>query len=371
MKILYFIDSLTAGGKERRLTELMKSLKGNSEVEFELAVMSEEIHYKEVLDLSIKIHYLIRKTKKDLSIFKKLFNICKQSKPDFIHCWGSMPAVYSVPIAVLLKIKLINGMVVDTPVIRNSSNKDWFRARLTFPFSKLIIGNSLAGLKAYHAFPKKSICIYNGMDFNRFKNLDNALSIKRELFGQEIKDLFIVGMVAAFEIRKDYKTLIRSALQLSSIYNNLRFVLVGDGTTFSEIKGLASIDHNDKIIFGGRRTDVENIINIFDIGVLLTNTNVHGEGISNSIIEYMALGKPVIATKGGGTDEVVIENVTGYLVNPFDDKQLSSKIEELLFNSKKRISMGERGLKVAKEKFDVVTMNKKYLEAYYSLLKGN
>ena len=59
----------------------------------------------------------------------------------------------------------------------------------------------------------------------------------------------------------------------------------------------------DKIIFLGKIANVENIINIFDIGILITNSKVHGEGVSNSIIEYMALGKPVIATRGGGTDQ--------------------------------------------------------------------
>ena len=64
MKILFFIDSLLAGGKERRLTELMKELKKNTSVNFGLVVMNQEIHYKEVLDLDITIHYLVRKTKK-------------------------------------------------------------------------------------------------------------------------------------------------------------------------------------------------------------------------------------------------------------------------------------------------------------------
>src|SRR5690242_12071990 len=98
MKILFFIDCFVAGGKERRLTELMEALKRLPGVEFELAVMDREIHYKEVLDLGINVHYLIRKTKKDLSVFKKLYKLCKSLKPDILHCWDSMTAVYSVPV---------------------------------------------------------------------------------------------------------------------------------------------------------------------------------------------------------------------------------------------------------------------------------
>ena len=60
-----------------------------------------------------------------------------------------MTLVYSIPACRLLKIKLINGMVVDTPVKPNLLNKRWLRAQLTFPFSNIIIGNSKAGLAAY------------------------------------------------------------------------------------------------------------------------------------------------------------------------------------------------------------------------------
>src|SRR6185295_16931299 len=151
MKVLFFIDGLIAGGKERRLLELMKEIKSGFNVEFELVVMNREIHYQQVFELGIKIHYLIRKTKKDTSIFNKFYKICKSFKPDIIHCWDSMTAVYSIPASKLLKIKLINGMVVDAPERFNFSNKYWLRTKFAFLFSDIIIGNSKAGLRAYHA----------------------------------------------------------------------------------------------------------------------------------------------------------------------------------------------------------------------------
>jgi hypothetical protein len=72
MRILFFIDSLTSGGKERRLIELLKVLRLKSDFEFELAVMNKDIHYTEVFDLDIDIHFIIRKTRKDISVFHKL-----------------------------------------------------------------------------------------------------------------------------------------------------------------------------------------------------------------------------------------------------------------------------------------------------------
>ena len=82
-------------------------------------------------------------------------------------------------------------------------------------------------------------------------------------------------------------------------------------------------------------------MNIFDVGILLTNSMEHrGEGISNSIIEYMALAKPVVATRGGGTNEVVIDGQNGYLIDPFNEDQLIEKIKILVKNKAYRIKIG-------------------------------
>lgn len=85
MKILFFIDSLRSGGKERRLVELIKGLKDYQDIQCELATMSKEIYYTEIYNLGIRIHYLIRKWKKDPRIFFRLYNLCKKigSSPNF------------------------------------------------------------------------------------------------------------------------------------------------------------------------------------------------------------------------------------------------------------------------------------------------
>lgn len=370
MKILFFIDSLIAGGKERRLTELMKELDKMPDVDFSLVVMDDKIHYKEIFNFKINIHYLIRKQKRDFSILKKFYQICKQYQPDFIHCWDSMTAIYAIPTAVLLKIKLINGLVVDTPVQKNIFNKHWLRAQISFPFSKIIIGNSYAGLAAYKASKKKSYCVYNGMDLNRFHNLKDAVNFKKEIIGQQFsQDVFIVGMVAAFEDRKDYKTLIKAAISIISKKPNVKFVLVGEGKNLEEIKKLVPNPLSGSFFFLGKRHDVESIINIFDIGVLLTNTKIHGEGISNSIIEYMALGKAVIATKGGGTSEVITDEINGFLIESGNDQQLVEIVEKLMLDNSLRTELGRKAKELAEKRFDLKIMTNNYIKIYDSLLQ--
>jgi len=367
MKILFFIDTLGAGGKERRLTELLKMLATMKDFAFEVIVMSYDIHYKEIFDLKIKIHYVIRNAKKDLSVFNMIYHICKESKPDLVHCWDSMTAIYSIPACKILGIKLVNGMVVNTPVKRSILNKYILRARLSFPFSDAIVGNSKAGLKAYNSPHDKSFCIYNGMDLKRFQDIEDADIVKEKLFLNKTE--IIIGMVASFSKKKDYFTLIQTAIKLISTNNKVSFILVGGGVTIDEMKDLVPNDISDKIKFLGKISNIESIVNIFDIGILLTNSKVHGEGISNSIIEYMALGKPVIATRGGGTTEVIIEGQNGFLIDPGDVNALLNKIDTLIQNSEMRQRMGNSGRKMIVELFDIRIMTKNYIALYENILK--
>lgn len=369
MKILFVIDTLGPGGKERRLTELLKALKSKQSVEFELVIMSNDIHYEEVFELGIRIHKLIRRTKKDISVYWRLYKLIKHYRPEIVHCWDSMTAFYTALICRLLHCKMINGMVIDTPVRQNIFNKYWLRARLTFPFSDIVVGNSKAGLQAYQAPVSKSKCIYNGINLARFQNMRDQLLVRREILGETAGDVFVIGMVAAFEDRKDYITLIDAIKIIFIKRNDLMVILVGEGKNLDIVKQSIPAQFSDKIVFTGKRSDVEQIINIFDIGVLLTEAKVHGEGISNSIVEYMALAKPVIATRGGGTAEVVINGETGLLVNPSTPEELVAAIEVLLNDPLLRRQMGLAGQERVKNKFSIERMVNEYTDLYQTMLK--
>jgi len=308
MKILFFIDSLRSGGKERRLTELMKVLVLQEDIEFEVVVMSEELHYKELLDLGIRIHYLIRKTKKDISVFSEFYKLCKLFKPDIVHCWDSMTAIYSIPACRILHIKLINGQITDTLGELNISNKPRIRSLITFPLSDLIIGNSKKGLEMYKAPVNKSVCIYNGFNFLRVGDISSIETIRKQL---HVNTKYLIGMVASFSLNKDYDTYFKSAQLLLAKRNDITFLAIGDKTDSEFCTGLVSNNYKDNFRFLGAQSDVESLVNALDICVLSTFT----EGISNSILEYMALGKPVVATIGGGTNEIVQDQITGFLIS--------------------------------------------------------
>lgn len=361
MHVLFFIDGLCQGGKERRLVELMKGLKTNPAITFELVVMSQEVHYDEVFDLNVPVHFLIRKSKKDISIFKKLYRLCQKIRPDMIHCWDSMTAVYATPVCKLMQIKLINGMVINTPAKATIFNdQDYRRARLTFPFSDIIIGNSNAGLAAYHAPSKKSICIRNGFNFERISRFEPLSKLKGHL---EINTNYIIGMVASFSSYKDYRTFFEAAQILLEKRKDITFLAIGLDTDSAEARKMIQEKYMEHFKLLGKRSEIEPLINLIDIGILSTFT----EGISNAILEYMALGKPVIATEGGGTKEIVIDGTTGFLVKSSDALELSDKMNILLNDNLLRSKMGDAGRERIRDHFSIDKMINQYISVYNDL----
>jgi len=357
VRILFVIDTLGSGGKERRLTELLKELCARQDIEFQLVVMSNDIHYTDVYKLGIVIHRIIRRSPKDPLVFRKLRILIKSYKPDAVHCWESMTAVYLAPVCFLLKCRLINGMVTNAPVRQNITNHHWLRGKLTFPFSWKVVSNSVAGLEAYNVPVRKGVVIANGFNFDRLDNIRGRDTVREEL---HISKGFIIGMVASFTMQKDYPTFYEAAQLLLEKRDDVTFLAIGKGTDLEESTGRVKERFRDHFRFLGIRDDVESFVNAMDIGVLSTFT----EGLSNSIIEYMALGKPVIATEGGGTSELVQEGLTGYLVQVAEPDTLAEKMDILLNDADMRYRMGEAGKNLIMNRFSIDIMVNRYVALY-------
>ncbi|RJQ68910.1 MAG: glycosyltransferase [Desulfobacteraceae bacterium] len=362
MKVLHLVDSLVMGGKERRLAEFLKHMRSGCAVENHLVVLSEIVDYAYVRELGIPITYLKRAYPKDLSIFAKLFSLCRQNKPDIIHSWESMCSVYAAPVARLLNIKFINAMISNASRIRIGGRK-WVRARLTFPFSDLILANSRSGLSAYHAPPHKSAHVHNGFDFDRVRVLDPAYEIRS---AHGIRTPHVVGMVASVDHRKDHANFVRTAIAICAKRNDVSFIAIGDGPLLNRCRRMVPGPLADRILFLGRRSNVESYVQLFTIGLLLT----YGEGISNAIMEYMALGKPVIATLGGGTSELVVDKQTGFLIPSNTDARLAEYIHDLLDNPALAEKMGRTGKERIKSLFSIEKMCAEILAWYRACLNG-
>ena len=363
MKILFLTNNLSKGGKERRLLELIKGLMQKPEMEIELVLFKDTIEYPEIHNLNISLHILERKPKFNPLVFLRLYSICKRLKPDVIHTWSSMATIFAFPCVKFQRIPLLNSSVANAPNNLKIWKKELFWAKLTFLYSDIIVGNSKAGLKAFGAPKSKSICIHNGFDFKRSKKIDSKDQIRKKY---NLGSNLVIGKIAAFANRKDYDTYLKAANQVLQQRDNVSFFAVGNGPNFELIKSSVPNQIKDKIIFTGALRDVESLINIFDVGILSTNNEVHGEGISNSIMEYMALAKPVVATEGGGTSEIVQHDETGYLVPHKSPEIMANRILELIDNLENSKQMGIAGRKRIEEHFNLAKMTSAFFQFFTS-----
>jgi glycosyltransferase involved in cell wall biosynthesis len=227
--------------------------------------------------------------------------------------------------------------------------------------SDIVVANSDAGLKAYKAPVKKSVTIYNGFNFQRTHNLP-LQGVVRDQLG--IYQGYVIGMIASYADNKDYDTFFRAAVLLLETRHDLTFLAIGKNTDAIKLNIIIDKQYLRYFRLLGKRSDIESLINAMDICILSTFT----EGISNSILEYMAMGKPVIATRGGGTSEIVKDGVSGILVNPCDPVELSREIEKLLSDPQLRESMGSSGKERVRDEFAMEQMVNKYIDVYTNLL---
>ncbi len=362
MRVLYYTDSLRIGGKERQLVELLKGLKQH-DIELLLVCMDRgEFYEPDVKALSIPMKYLFRKMRWDPLVLQGFYRVVREFQPDVIHTNSMMSSAYALPIAKLLGVPLINGS------IRNcfqSSTLRWKVERTLLAWSDFRIANSLAGLRSRGFSPdsEKDFVIHNGLDVARVDGLENRGDASSGINGTSHAQ---VGMIAEFRPDKDFKTFLLAARSLLSSRQDVTFVTVGDGETLEPMKQLVS-SAGDGIQFLGRQKDVERIASSFSIGVLASFT----EGISNSIMEYMVLAKPVVTTDCAGSRELVREGETGFLVPPQDPVALADRIAYLLDNPDEARKMGQAGRKHIEDYFSLKTMVDKTVDIYKYAIRSS
>lgn len=372
IRILFFIGKLGAGGKERRLIELLTYLKEKGGYELMLVLTKNIIHYPYFFKLGIP-YKIIEKNRagNGVTVFFKFYQLCKQFVPHLIHTWGGMQTFYSLPSVIGQKIPLINSQISSAPPKLKRWSVSQLINRINFRFSKVILSNSQAGVDAFKPPVKKIKVIYNGMNMVRFASLPDAEKIKSR-YG--ITTPYAVVMVANFTPNKDYNLFYKIAERVIEIREDITFVGVGgyspddapDDTEYRRILNLSA--GNPKIIFTGKINDVEAVVNACDIGVLFSP---NGEGISNAILEYMALGKPVIANAAGGTKEIVHHKKNGYLIQSETEEEIAALITGLITDQEKIGSFGKESKRIIAETFTLNKMGREFERVYKEVMASN
>jgi glycosyltransferase involved in cell wall biosynthesis len=167
--------------------------------------------------------------------------------------------------------------------------------------------------------------IYNGVDLERYDHQEPCCTLREE-YGMP-SGARLVGVVARLEPEKGHATLLEAWPAVLRACPDAYLLVVGEGSRCDELRAQASdLGIADRVVFTGRREDVPAITAALDVAVLPSYREAQGL----SVLEAMALSRPVVASDVGGIPEMIEDGVTGLLVPPRDPSALAAAIVRLL-----------------------------------------
>ncbi len=299
-----------------------------------------------------------------LKQIKNCAKFIKENKIEIVHTHDFYTNVFGITAAKFAGVKLKIASKRETAGMRSKAQN--FIEKRIFNLSEKIVANSEA-VKNYligeGVNAKKINVIYNGLDLERLQpQTTDRAEILAELDLPKDKKIKFVTLVANLRHAvKNQPMFLRAAEKIIKEFPAAHFVLAGEGELKNGLENLArelKIEKNTHFI--GRCTKVPELLSVSYAGVL-TSFN---EGFSNSILEYMAAGKPVIATNVGGASEAIIENETGFLIESDNDEALVNRLLQLLRDEKLSDNFGKKGKQIVEMEFSLETLLKKILTLY-------
>lgn len=209
--------------------------------------------------------------------------------------------------------------------------------------------------------PSKLVLIYNGIDPEPFEAAGPHREEVREKMGIQFFERVII-VVANLIPYKGHSDLLKAAQEVQKHIPKCVFLLIGEDRGIGrELKKMAiDLGIAAKVKFLGLRHDIPSLMAASDLSVLPS----HEEGFSNVILESMAAGLPVVATRVGGNPEAIEDSVTGWLVPSRNPAAMAEKIVDLLDDPERAKSWGERGRNRVKEVFTIERMVERHLKLY-------
>ncbi len=361
-KVMFLIDSYENpyAGTEGQLLELIKGLISRG-VEVHLTLLRPSRYIEShpfPCDVSVLEIYSLR----SISVIKRLTGFARKTKENgfsLVHIFFNDSSIVSPVFLSMYGIKVIVSRR-DMGFWYSPANK--LLLRLNRFFIDAVVANSRAVMEitrdAEWVEEDRLHVIYNG-----YKELDENLPIHSSDLSSELPlGKKLVTVVANIRPIKRVTDLIDSAAILNRA--DIAYLIVGDGDTrmleeYAETKGVS-----EQVFVLGQRDDVPNILSISDITILCSES----EGFSNSIIEYMLAGKPVICTRAGGNPELVVDGKNGFLYEVGDVERLAELISTLTENGALARELGSEGQSHVLKKFGVDKMVDEHLQLYRCLL---
>jgi sugar transferase (PEP-CTERM/EpsH1 system associated) len=364
--VVHVLDSLQVGGTENGTANLLRALE-RSDLRHTVVAMTTSGPIADRLPPGVAIHCLGKQPGWDLRAVGRLAALLRRLRPDAVHSrnWGAFDAV---PAARLARVPVVihgeHGREVSDPSGLNARRNRLRRLLLPLIDRYVTVSFDLARwLVEVVGIPSaRVVTIHNGVDVGRFS--DDASRRGRAALGVPEGEV-VVGTIGRLDPVKDQVGLIEAFARLRPGAVPVTLVIVGEGPCKSALEARASsLGISDRVRLLGARSDVATLLSGFDVFALPSIA----EGISNTILEAMASGLPVVATRTGGNPELVQHDVTGRLVPVGDRDSLAAAVGDYVADPHLRLLHGKAGRARAVEQFPIERMATRYRELYTALI---
>lgn len=362
--VVHVMDSLAVGGMETGVTNLVDAL--TEGIRHTVVTISRSGPLADRLPPRVDCHCVGKRPGLDPGAFLRLVLLLRRLRPSIVHSrnWGAFDAVVAARLAGVPSV--IHGEHGREATDPDGLDRRRNRARrLLAPLVSRFVTVS-ADLHRWlvttvKVTPEKVLTIHNGVDVSRFTAGDRRAG--REILGLPSQRV-VVGAVGRLDPVKDHAKLIEAFAALHAVRRDTELVIVGEGPSRLDLeRRIVELGLTGHVHLLGLRRDVPVLLRGFDVFVLPSLA----EGISNTVLEAMASGLPVVATRVGGNTELVEDGATGTLVTARDSRALADAIRAYVEDSALRARHGDAGRRRALEHFTIDNMADAYRALYTSV----
>lgn len=362
IKLLHIIPTLDRAGAEKQLALLACGLP-RDEFDVHVCALTRGGPYERTLrEANIPVTVVGKKFKLDPFALWKLTRLVRTLRPDLVHTWMFTANFYGRLAADWA------GVALTVASERNVDRwKSWGHRLIDRRLARRtdrILANSQGVAAFYERLGidrSKLRVIYNGIQPHKATSGDRA-ALRRELGIPAEAHVF--GFVGRLARQKRVRDIIWATDLLGVIRDDVYFVIVGDGPLRDQLVQFArDTKMLDRVLFLGHRSDVPQLLRMMDVLWLASDF----EGMPNVVLEAMAAGLPVVATNISGTNELVVEGETGFLVPVGDLAGFARQTRKLIEDKELACRMGRAGQKRALEQFSVETMIREHVRLYREL----
>jgi glycosyltransferase involved in cell wall biosynthesis len=356
--VLYLADTLSNGGAERQLALLLKYLPPGWKPR--VWSLGDGPFAGLIRGSGIEVVVHERRWRYDVAPILGLWRSLGGRRPSVVHSWGWVSSAAAAPFCKLLRIPWIDGSIRVGWVAREHV----MRARCALALADRVIANSEAGLKAWRVPSSKGRVVYNGVDPDRRASVTAS---------HPTSGPYTAVMAARMSPVKDFASFIEAARLVTARSGGRpwSFFALGNGPSRAALMaGASDLIEKGVVSFIDAGLDVFPYLARSNAGVLMTNPALGVEGCSNTILEYMSWGLPVICSDGGGNREVVKDGKTGFIVPALDAEALADRLLWLREHPEEAADMGRAGARRLDEEFTVERLVRKTVSVYEELLRG-